>query len=146
MAGEDKGHSKRNPGGTIKKPKYDRDLLEKYPELSAEDYYKPTRRGGGGNFPNKPKGRAKSAPDAPMGKPKAKPKTAPKAKPRLWGGRKKLPGDPSLKKNKPKAKTKPTPKTKPKPKTAPKAKSRGNSPMNFGKAARNRQKSRIYET
>ena len=79
-------------------------------------------------------------------KPKGKRKPKPKAKPRLWGGRKKLPGDPSLKKNKPKAKTKPTPKTKPKPKTAPKAKPKGNSPMNFGKAARNRQKSRIYET
>ena len=63
-----------------------------------------------------------------------------------WADTKKLPGDPALKKNKPKAKTKPTPKTKPKPKTAPKAKPKGNSPMNFGKAARNRQKSRIYET
>ena len=86
----------------------------------------------------KPKGKRKSSPSTGRSKPKAKP--------RLWGGRKKLPGDPSLKKNKPKTKTKPTLKTKPKPKTAPKAKPKGRSPMNFAKAARNRQKSRIYET
>ena len=108
--------SKRNPGGATPTPKYDRHLLETYPELSAKDYYKPTRRGGAGPFPNKPKARAKpksTAPQgstAPTGVPKAKPKTHPmdrshvqkkldlkKPKPRLWGGRKKLPGDPSYK-------------------------------------------------
>jgi len=100
--------SKRNPGGATSPPKYDRYLLETYPELSAKDYYKPTRRGGAGPFTqeyhdkiHKPKGRAKpksTAPQgstAPTGVPKTKPKTKPKA--RLWGGRKKLPGDPSYK-------------------------------------------------
>ena len=115
--------SKRNPGGATPTPKYDRHLLETYPELSAKDYYKPTRRGGAGPFTqeyhdkiHKPKGRAKpksTAPQgstAPTGVPKTKPKTHPmdrshlrktkpktKPKPRLWGGRKKLPGDPSYK-------------------------------------------------
>jgi len=100
--------SKRNPGGATSPPKYDRYLLETYPELSAKDYYKPTRRGGAGPFTqeyhdkiHKPKGRAKpksTAPQgstAPTGVQKAKPKAKPK--PRLWGGRKKLPGDPSYK-------------------------------------------------
>ena len=48
--------------------------------------------------------------------------------------------------SKPKGMQKSKPRAKPKTKTAPKAKRKGNSPMNFGKAARNRQKSRIYET
>ena len=102
--------SKRNPGGATSPPKYDRYLLETYPELSAKDYYKPTRRGGAGPFPNKPKARATPKSTAPTGVPKAKPKTHPmdrshvqkkldlkKPKARLWGGRKKLPGDPSYK-------------------------------------------------